>query len=142
MRMTDEQRDKKGAERRERERAWRARYKERAAAEETMKAKTAAWFDPEYAAATALLDAVFDDERVIVQHLERQIAELRERINVLRAHYIDQRKGAHDAIRALADRHMVELKAIEDALDEQFPDMKGEARWSPAVWERRRKGCA
>ena len=135
MALTAEQKEVNRKKRSERDRAWRARCKERDILEMSGLAAIEEQFAPDIAAADAVADAAEKKCQEGISARRSEIArleeELKEFTNSARAEW----QKAREPVSALYDKKRAAEAKLNKALDSKFPDLVGAARWSAAAWD-------
>jgi hypothetical protein len=139
MAMTPEQKAANREARRERDRAWRARYKARGEVEARGLAEIEQQFGPSIEAADRKAEEALRVRNEAISVKRREVARLEQELKDFAessGHELEEvRKPLHD----LCDLKRSAVKLLETDLDRQFPDLVGSARWSAAAWSSPRR---
>ena len=86
------------------------------------------------AARSAEEDIRFEETKAVAE-IDREISALQTKREILRDCYREKYQAARQVTRAIYDEKNASEKALGRSLDEKFPDLVGQARWSAAVWK-------
>lgn len=74
--------------------------------------------------------------------LDREIARLKARRETIAAEWHAKWGVVREQVRAAWNEKNAAEAALEQRLDERFPDLIGDARWSAPIWDERRKALS
>lgn len=134
MALTAEQKEVNRQNRNERDRAWRARCKERDILEKQGLAAIEEQFSPEIAAADAVADAAENKCKEGIEARREEIKRLEEELKKFTESARAEWHAAREPLNALYDKKRAREDKLRKSLDSKFPDLVGAARWSAAAW--------
>ena len=135
MALTVEQKEVNRKNRNERDRAWRARCKERDVLEKSGLAAIEEQFAPDIAAADAVADAAEKACREGIEMRRAEIIRLEEELKKFTDSARAEWHKAREPVSAIYDKKRAAEAKLNKALDSKFPDLVGAARWSAAAWD-------
>jgi hypothetical protein len=134
MALTQAKKEANRQARSERDRAWRARYKERAAAETGGLARIEQQFESTITAASVRVDEAECSRSGAIATRRQEIERLELELKAFTKASMDELHEVRKPLHAAYDAKRAAEAALQIDLDRQFPDLAGSARWSAAVW--------
>ena len=135
MALTSAQKEVNRQNRNKRDRAWKARRKER----DVLEKQGLAAIEKQFASDIAAADAVADDAEKKCQEgiatRREEITQLEEELKKFTKSARADWHAARKPVSALYDKKRSEEEKLRKSLDSKFPDLVGSARWSAAAWE-------
>ncbi len=135
MALTAAQKETNRLNRNARDRAWRARRKERDALEQAGLAAIEERLAPEIAAANAMADAAERKCNEGIAARRAEIARLEDELQAFTEQARAEWHAAREPVQDLYSQKRAAESKLEKDLDSKFPDLVGAARWSAAMWK-------
>lgn len=135
MTLTTEEKDLRRLAKNARNRAHRARCRDRARAEDIGKSEITSRLGPEIEAASVAEDALLAERNAALGDIDRAICELQDKKKAVQEDFASRIIPLHDKMRALIDLRNSQHRQLDIEINAKFPDLVGAARWSAACWK-------
>lgn len=136
MKLTPAEKEARNLARKERDRAWRQRCRERRAIEADGLALIAQDHGPLIERAIAAREAHFRAAAEALAAIDAEISALRLRRERAATAYRAEEEPLGAAVEEAVHRRLAAERALEKRLDAAFPDMCGAARWFATYWRK------